>query len=46
VAPGDNFMMNLIEGAVSGEPVAWRHLAHWGRDSIGRSARTANRCFG
>ncbi|HWE55611.1 MAG TPA: hypothetical protein VG435_08860 [Acidimicrobiales bacterium] len=35
VAPGDSFMMNLIEGAVSGEPVAWRHLAHWGRDALG-----------
>lgn len=33
VAPGDSFMMNLIEGAVSGEPAAWRHLAHWGRRS-------------
>jgi hypothetical protein len=31
VSPGDSFMMNLIEGAVSGEEVAWRHLAHWGR---------------
>lgn len=30
VAPGDNFMMNLISAAVSGEPLAWRHLAHWG----------------
>jgi hypothetical protein len=42
VAPGDSFMMNLIEGAVSGEPVAWRHLAHWGQDAIGRSAGTAH----
>ena len=33
VAPGDSFMMNLIEGAVSGEPLAWRHLAHWGHGS-------------
>jgi hypothetical protein len=39
VAPGDNFMMNLIEGAVSGEPVAWSHLAHWGQDALGRTAR-------
>ena len=32
VAAGDSFMMNLIEGAVRGEPLAWRHLAHWGQD--------------
>ena len=38
VAPGDSFMMNLIEGAVSGEPVAWRHLAHWGQDALGRQS--------
>lgn len=38
VAAGDSFMMNLIEGAVSGEPVAWRHLAHWGQDAM-RSSR-------
>lgn len=37
VATGDNFMMNLIEEAVSGEPLAWSHLAAWGRAS-GRSA--------
>lgn len=37
VAPGDSFMMTLIEGAVSGEPVAWRHLAHWGQDALGRT---------
>jgi len=30
VAPGDSFMMNLISAAVGGEPLAWRHLAHWG----------------
>ena len=30
VAPGDSFMMNLIEGAVGGEAVAWNHLAAWG----------------
>ena len=39
VAPGDSFMMDLIQGAVSGEPVAWRHLAHW-------AARPAGRRFG
>lgn len=37
VASGDNFMMTLIEGAVSGEPVAWRHLAQWGQDALGRA---------
>ena len=42
VASGDSFMMNLIEGAVSGEPVAWRHLAHWGQDAM-RSSRVAGR---
>jgi len=45
VAPGDSFMMNLIEGAVSGEPVAWRHLAHWGQDALGRSYRPAARLY-
>lgn len=45
VAPGDNFMMNLIQGAVSGEPVAWRHLAHWGQDALGSSARPTVRRF-
>lgn len=34
VAPGDSFLMNLIEGAMSGEPVAWRHLAQWGMHSL------------
>ena len=45
VAPGDSFMMTLIEGAVSGEPVAWRHLAHWGQDALGRSYRPAARLY-
>lgn len=45
VAPGDSFMMTLIEGAVSGEPVAWRHLAHWGQDALGRSIRPAGRVY-
>jgi len=39
VAPGDSFMMNLIQGAVSGEPVAWRHLAHWGQEALGGPSR-------
>jgi hypothetical protein len=34
VSPGDSFLMNLIEGATSGEPVAWRHLAEWGLHSF------------
>ena len=34
VAPGDSFLMNLIEGAMSGEQVAWRHLAQWGMHSF------------
>lgn len=34
VGPGDSFLMTLIEGAVSGEQAAWRHLAHWGRGSV------------
>lgn len=36
VAPGDSFLMNLIEDAVGGQQVAWRHLAQWGRDTINR----------
>jgi hypothetical protein len=40
VAPGDSFMMHLINGAVSGEQVAWRHLAHWGQDNLARPALT------
>jgi hypothetical protein len=38
VGTGDSFMMNLIESAVSGEQVAWRHLAEWGHSSLSRSA--------
>lgn len=45
VAPGDSFMMTLIQGAVSGEPVAWRHLAHWGQDALGRSSRPVARLY-
>jgi len=43
VGDGDSFMMNLIQGAVSGEPLAWRHLAHWGQDTIGRTNRRTGR---
>jgi len=39
VAAGDSFMMNLIESAVSGEQVAWRHLAHWASRPAGRQFR-------
>ncbi|MBV9661684.1 MAG: hypothetical protein JO337_11060 [Acidimicrobiales bacterium] len=45
VAPGDSFMMNLINGAVSGEQLAWRHLAHWGRDALSRPAQAPRRRF-
>jgi hypothetical protein len=43
VSPGDNFMMNLIEGAVSGEPVAWQHLAHWGSETFSATSSPAGR---
>jgi hypothetical protein len=43
VGDGDSFMMNLIQGAVSGEPVAWRHLAHWGQEAMGRTSRPSGR---
>lgn len=45
VAPGDSFMMHLINGAVSGEQIAWNHLAHWGRDNLTRPAQAPGRCF-
>lgn len=45
VSPGDSFMMYLIRGAVDGEELAWRHLAHWGRDNLSRSAVVPGRCF-
>ena len=45
VSPGDSFMMNLITGAVSGEQVAWRHLASWGRDNLSAASREPRRCF-
>ena len=37
-SPGDNFLMNLIEGALKGEQVAWRHLAQWGQANLTRPA--------
>ena len=45
VSPGDSFMMNLIEQAVSGEQVAWGHLAHWGRGNLSHDGRVPPRCF-
>lgn len=41
VGPGDSFMMNLIEEALSGEPVAWGHLAQWGRDALSSGSGSA-----
>jgi hypothetical protein len=37
-APGDSFLMNLIEDAISGQPAAWRHLAQWGHANLGGPA--------
>ncbi len=45
VATGDSFLMNLIQGAVSGEPVAWRHLAQWGQDNLTRASGSLGRTF-
>jgi hypothetical protein len=37
VSGGDSYMMDLIQGAVRGEPAAWQHLAHWAsRPTTGR----------
>ena len=41
VSGGDSFMMHLIHGATSGEPVAWGHLAHWGQENLGQPARSS-----
>ena len=38
VGGGDNFMMNLIEEAVSGRQAAWGHLAQWGHTCLTRPA--------
>lgn len=46
VAPGDSFLMNLIQGAVGGEPLAWQHLAHWGSETFGATASAGRRRFG
>ena len=45
VSPGDSFLMNLIQGAVSGEQVAWRHLAHWGQGNLRAASGVPRRCF-
>ena len=39
VASPDSFLMVLIEEAVSGQPLAWRHLAQWGQDNLTRPGR-------
>ncbi len=39
VAPGDSFLMNLIDAAMSGEQVAWRHLAQWGMHGFSGTSR-------
>jgi hypothetical protein len=43
VASGEGYLMDLIRGAVDGEAVAWRHLAHWGSEALGASAYPAGR---
>lgn len=45
VSPGDSFMIDLIRGAVSGDQVAWRHLASWGRDNLPVAGLAPRRCF-
>ena len=44
VATADNFMMNLIEGAVGGERLAWLHLAQWGQANLTRRATGQRAC--
>jgi hypothetical protein len=39
VASPDSFLMVLIEEAVNGQPLAWRHLAQWGQDNLTRPGR-------
>jgi hypothetical protein len=39
VASPDSFLMFLIQEAVSGQPLAWRHLAQWGQDNLTRPGR-------
>jgi hypothetical protein len=39
VASPDSFLMFLIHEAVSGQHLAWRHLAQWGKDNLTRTGR-------
>ena len=40
VASPDSFLMVLIQEAVSGQSLAWQHLAQWGQDNLTRPGRT------
>jgi hypothetical protein len=37
VGAGESFLTHLIDGAISGEETAWRHLAAWGHHNLCRS---------
>jgi hypothetical protein len=38
VAPGESFLMKLIQEAVDGDQSAWHHLAQWGHTNLTRPA--------
>jgi hypothetical protein len=38
VAPGESFLMKLIQEAVGGDQSAWNHLAAWGHTNLTRPA--------
>ena len=38
VAPGESFLMKLIQEAVGGDQAAWNHLAAWGHTNLTRPA--------
>ena len=38
VAPGESFLMKLIQEAVDGDQSAWNHLAAWGHTNLTRPA--------
>jgi hypothetical protein len=38
VAPGESFLMKLIEEALGGDQSAWNHLAAWGHTNLTRPA--------
>jgi hypothetical protein len=38
VAPGESFLMKLIQEAVGGDQSAWHHLAQWGHTNLTRPA--------